>query len=339
MVDIVIAFLYPSILMYLLFGGADFGAGIIELFTSNDKKDRTRQLTYQAIGPIWEANHMWLIIAIVILFVGFPTFYTTVSIFLHIPVSLLLLGIIARGTAFIFRHYDPEKGKIQELYNSIFVYSSFLSPLFLGILAGTIISGRIDLEANSFVDAYLLPWLGLFPLSVGLFTVAICGYLAAVFLIGEADSEEDQRTFIKKAIRMNILTVVAGGVVFVAAYMEGIPLLEGLLDNTMSILALILASISLPLTWKFLLKNLHILARILAGFQVSMILFALFYSMHPSIMIFKDGTMSLEEAAAGFATMNALGIALLVGSVFILPSLFYLIYSFQRRPIGGLGGK
>ena len=251
----------------------------------------------------------------------------------------MLLGIIARGTAFIFRHYDPEKGKIQELYNSIFVYSSFLSPLFLGILAGTIISGRIDLEANSFVDAYLLPWLGLFPLSVGLFTVAICGYLAAVFLIGEADSEEDQRTFIKKAIRMNILTVVAGGVVFVAAYMEGIPLLEGLLDNTMSILALILASISLPLTWKFLLKNLHILARILAGFQVSMILFALFYSMHPSIMIFKDGTMSLEEAAAGFATMNALGIALLVGSVFILPSLFYLIYSFQRRPIGGLGGK
>lgn len=339
MVEVVIAFFYLSLLMYLLFGGADFGAGIIELFSSHAKKDRTRLLTYRAIGPIWEANHMWLIIAIVILFVGFPSLYTTVSIFLHIPVSLLLLGIIARGTAFIFRHYDPEKGKVQDLYNSIFVYSSFLSPLFLGILAGTVISGRIDLEAGSFVDAYLLPWLGLFPLSVGLFTVAICGYLAAVFLIGEADSEEDQRTFRKKAIRMNILTVAAGGLVFLASWTEGIPLLPGLLDHPVSILALVMSSISLPLTWKFLAEKRHSYARILAGFQVTMILFALFYSIHPAFMIFKGKVLTLNESAAGPATMNALGIALLVGSVFILPSLIYLIYSFQRRPIGVMGGK
>jgi cytochrome d ubiquinol oxidase subunit II len=339
MVIIVIAFFYLSLLMYLLFGGADFGAGIIELLTSDSKKDRTRLLTYQAIGPIWEANHMWLIIAIVILFVGFPTVYSTVSIYLHIPVSLLLLGIIARGTAFIFRHYDPEKGKIQEVYNLIFVYSSFLSPLFLGILAGTVISGRIDLEANTFQEAYLFPWLGFFPFSVGLFTVAICGYLAAVFLIGEADAWEDQRLFRKKAIRMNILTVLAGAVVFVAAEVEGIPVLEGLLNHPISILALVLASISLPITWKLLQKNRHIIARILAGFQVTMILFALFYSIYPKFMVFKNGSIVLQEAAAGPATLNALGIALILGSIFILPSLIYLIYSFQKRPFQPLARK
>jgi cytochrome d ubiquinol oxidase subunit II len=339
MVDIIIAFLYLSLLMYLLFGGADFGAGIIEFFTSDAKKDRTRLLTYQAIGPIWEANHMWLIITIVILFVGFPKVYSTVSIFLHIPVSLLLLGIIARGTAFIFRHYDPDQGKFQPLYNLIFVYSSFLSPLFLGILAGTIISGRIDLEAASFPEAYLFPWLGFFPISVGLFTVAICGYLAAVFLIGEAQTHEDQLLFRKKANRMNVLTVVAGAVVFLAATLEGIPLLAGMLEHPITILALALASISLPLTWKYLRENFHMRARILVGFQVSMILFSLFYSIHPAFMVFKNSVLILKDAAAGPATMNSLGIALLVGSVFILPSLFYLIYSFQKRPFQPLAKK
>lgn len=339
MVEIIIAFLYLSLLMYLLFGGADFGAGIIELFTSNAKKDRTRLLTYQAIGPIWEANHMWLIIAVVILFVGFPSIYSTASIFLHIPLSLLLLGIIARGTAFIYRHYDPDKGKLQEVYNNIFVYSSFLTPLFLGIIAGTLVSGKIDPEAAGFVDAYFLPWVGLFPLSVGLFTVSICGFLAAVFLIGEADSDQDRATFRKKALRMNILTVLAGALVFAAAVWEGIPLLDQLLNHKASILALVLASISLPFAWSFLKKNRHIYARLLAGFQVTMILFALFYALHPRFLILKDSSISLQDAAAPVKTMYVLGLALLIGSVFILPSLFYLIYSFQKRPFDPIRDK
>ena len=95
---IVIAFLWLAILMYLLLGGADYGAGIVELFTSKKNRHTTRQTTYQAIGPIWEANHMWLIIAVVILFVGYPDIYITMSVHLHIPLVFLLLGITARGT-------------------------------------------------------------------------------------------------------------------------------------------------------------------------------------------------------------------------------------------------
>ena len=92
---------------------------------------------YHAIGPVWEANHMWLIIAIVILFVGFPFIYATMSVSLHIPLTAMLLGIIARGTAFTFRHYDAVVDDMQVIYRRIFMYASCITPLFLGIIAGS----------------------------------------------------------------------------------------------------------------------------------------------------------------------------------------------------------
>src|SRR3978361_563372 len=181
MVYIVIVYLWVALLLYLLLGGADFGAGIIELFTTEDNKAKTRRISYEAIGPIWEANHMWLIIAIVILFVGFPNIYTTMSIHLHIPLVIMLLGIIARGTAFAFRNYDAVVDDMQVIYSRIFVYASVITPLFLGIIAGSAVSGRIDPEATNFADAYIFSWLNWFSVSIGLFTVSICGFLAAVY--------------------------------------------------------------------------------------------------------------------------------------------------------------
>ena len=138
MLYVVIAFFFLSVLLYLLLGGADFGAGIVELFTSRKNQEQTRRIAYRAIGPVWEANHMWLIIAIVILFVGFPRIYSLMSTNLHIPLLLMLMGITARGTAFVFRNYDAVKDQMQEVYNKIFIYSSFITPLFLGIIAGAI---------------------------------------------------------------------------------------------------------------------------------------------------------------------------------------------------------
>src|SRR5271154_3045839 len=132
MLYVVIGFLWVSLLIYLLTGGADYGSGILELFSSPQDRDQIREKSHQAIGPIWEANHMWLIIAVVVLFVGFPEVYTTVSIYLHIPLVIMLLGIIARGTSFTFRNYDAVKDQMQEHYNRIYMYSSFITPLFLG---------------------------------------------------------------------------------------------------------------------------------------------------------------------------------------------------------------
>jgi cytochrome bd ubiquinol oxidase subunit II len=332
MLYVVIIFLWVALLLYLLLGGADFGAGIIELFTSEDNKVKTRKISYQAIGPIWEANHMWLIIAIVILFVGFPVIYSTMSIHLHIPLIIMLLGIIARGTAFAFRNYDAVVDNMQKVYNKIFVYSSFITPMFLGIIAGSAVSGQIDVHANTFQSAYISSWLNWFSVSIGFFTVSLCGFIAAIFLIGETTDPAERTRFVRKAWQMNIAAVISGGMVFITAISDNIPLVQWVFGNPIGVAAVTLATISLIVLWYLIYKGGSKRLRFLAGFQITMILLTVTYKHYPNIVILKNGGyLSLIENKGADKAIEALGLALLIGSIFILPALIYLIYSFQKR--------
>jgi len=333
---VVIVFLCLSIVLYFLLGGADFGAGVIELFTSKQNRHKTRHILYEAIGPIWEANHMWLIIAIVILFVGFPTIYTTMSLYLHIPLVCMLMGIIARGTAFIFRSYDAVKDNMQRVYNRIFIVSSFITPLFLGIIAGSVIAGHIDDKSTNFLDAYVFSWLHLFSIAVGLFTVALSGFLAAIYLIGEVDAQ-NKRRFVLKARGMNVAAVICGALVFLAAWADGLPLAGMVFGNAAGLLAVILASASLVLLWVLIKKGDTKFIRVLAGFQVVMILFAVAHPFLPDFIMLKSGhNISLLQSFASAKTIEGLGWALLLGSLFILPALGYLLYSFQKKEAGSM---
>jgi cytochrome d ubiquinol oxidase subunit II len=333
MLYIVIAFLFLAIVLYFLLGGADFGAGIIELFTSDRNKDRTRKTMYHAIGPIWEANHMWLIITVVILFVGFPDIYSNMCTYLHIPLLIMLLGITARGTAFAFRNYDAVKDdKTQGFYNRIFVYSSFVTPLFLGIIAGSAISRQIDLQATSFMSAYIYSWLNWFSVTVGLFTVALSGYLAAVYLIGETEDDNERRRFVRKARIMNVLVVIFGGLVFIAAEIGNIALAHWIFGNMVSLTAVISAAISLLALWLFIYNGKKKIIRVFAAFQVTMILLSVGYTHFPNLIMVKGGqNLSLLTNHAPAKTIEDLGLGLLIGSLLILPSLFYLFYSFQKK--------
>lgn len=334
MLYVVILFLFAAITLYFLLGGADFGAGIIELFTSTDNKHRTRKTMYQAIGPIWEANHMWLIITVVVLFVGFPDIYSEMCTYLHIPLLILLLGIIARGTAFTFRNYDAIKDeKTQGFYSHMFVYSSFVTPLFLGIIAGSALSGQIDPTATTFAGAYIFSWLNWFSVSVGFFTVALCGFLAAIYIVGESKELADTKRYIKKAKIMNVAAVVCGALVFTASHFENVHLANWIFGNKIGITVVVLATLSLILLWLIISaqKNRQWI-RLLAAFQVSMILIAVGHTRFPRFIIFKNGTsMSLLTDHASGKTIDDLAVGLLVGSLFILPALGYLYYSFMKR--------
>jgi cytochrome bd ubiquinol oxidase subunit II len=338
MVYVVIAFLWVSILLYLLFGGADFGAGIIELFTSDNNKNRTSDTMSRTIGPIWEANHMWLIIVIVILFTGFPDIYASVSTYLHIPLLIMLLGIIARGTAFAFRHYDAVEDYTQVIYNKVFRYSSFITPFFLGIIAASAVSGTINPDAHNFADAYIFSWLHFFSVAVGLFTVCICGYLAAVFLIGETLTPAERRRYIIKARSMNIGAVVSGALVFLAATHDHIPLTDWLFGNPVGITAIAIAIVALVTQWIMIREGHKIIIRLLAGIQVTMLLLATTFFHYPRIILLSGGKyLSLMEHHGDEKAIESLGLALLIGSAFILPALFYLIYSFQKKmPVKGV---
>jgi cytochrome bd ubiquinol oxidase subunit II len=331
MVYVVIAFLWVAILLYLLLGGADFGAGIIELFTTETNKSRTSDTMTRTIGPLWEANHMWLIIVIVILFTGFPDIYASVSTWLHIPLLIMLLGIIARGTAFAFRHYDAVEDYTKVIYNKVFRYSSFITPFFLGIIAASAVSGTINPDAHNFADAYIFSWLHFFSVAVGLFTVCICGYLAAVFLIGETLTPAERQRYIIKARSMNIGAVVSGGLVFLAAAYDHVPLTEWLFGNLVGITAIAIAIVALVVQWVMIAEGHKSIIRLLAGIQVTMLLLATTFFHYPRIVLLSGGRyLSLMEHHGDEKAIQSLGMALLIGSAFILPALFYLIYSFQK---------
>lgn len=334
MLYVVIIFLCLSLLMYVLLGGADFGAGILELFTPASMRQQLRDTTYKTIGPIWEANHMWLIIAIVILFVGFPPIYTMLSIHLHIPLALMLIGIIGRGTAFVFRHYDAYKDDMQKVYNFIFTYSSFITPFFLGLIFGAAIGGQIDPEATGFYEAYIHPWFNLFSISVGVFTIAICGFLASVFLVGEAKRADVKLVVVRKAKLFIVFTVLAGGFVFASSIIDEVPLVGLLLKEWITIGTLALATLAMIVLWLQLRSGSNLLVRFLSGFVVTAILMAFGYHYFPDMIITKSGeNLSVFNSSATDKPITTLAWSLLIGSVFILPSLFYLLYSFQKNKV------
>jgi cytochrome d ubiquinol oxidase subunit II len=330
---IVVLFLALSLLFYCLFAGADFGAGILEGFSSRKFREKGQKMTYQAIGPVWEANHIWLILLVVILFMGFPKVYSTLSVALHIPITAMLIGIVFRGCFFTFRHYDAIKGPSQKYYTGIFVFSSIATALFLGIIAGAITLGKINPAATNFAEGFIRPWFNFFSLSVGVFACCIFTFLAAVYLIGEAHEKEVRQIFFRQAITSNIVTVIAGAIVFLAARLDGFNLIEALLNRPLNVICLALATLSLPALWYALLKGYVVLPRILAGFQVCMILAAWLWMQYPAIINIENAPdLTLYNTQAPQATIQALGWALMVGSMLILPALFYLLKSFKWNP-------
>ncbi|MBA4168200.1 MAG: cytochrome d ubiquinol oxidase subunit II, partial [Chitinophagaceae bacterium] len=202
------------------------------------------------------------------------------------------------------------------------------------IIAGSAVSGRIDTDATNFSDAYLFSWLNWFSIAIGFFTVSVCGYLAAIFIIGETNSEEDRIRFTRKIRHMNVAAVITGALVFIAAYFEGIPLFDWVFGSTTGKIAIIAALASLIIMWVLLLRGRKRILRLLAGFQVTMILLTVTVRHYPNIIVLKgDKYLSLLENAGNGQTIYWLGMALLTGSIFILPALYYLIYSFHKRTV------
>ncbi|MFW6290159.1 MAG: cytochrome d ubiquinol oxidase subunit II, partial [Mariniphaga sp.] len=232
MTEVIFTILSISLLLYVLLGGADFGAGILELFT----RGKAQKVVSDAIAPVWEANHVWLILVIVILFVGFPPVYSTVLTALHLPLLLALIGIIFRGSAFTFRHYDIEDEKPKAVYSAIFRYSSLFTTLFLGVTLGGVILGEITTDyTNGFYMVYIHPWFNLFSFSLGIFLIILFAFLANIYTLGELKDEQEIERFARLAKYIIAALVVAGGVVFGAAEINGHPLLQEFLNSPVSI--------------------------------------------------------------------------------------------------------
>jgi cytochrome d ubiquinol oxidase subunit II len=159
---------------YVLLGGADFGGGVWDLLASGSRRDSQRALIAEAIGPIWEANHVWLIIVIVLLFTCFPPAFAALSITLHIPLTLMLIGIVLRGSAFTFRAHHGEDSAMPLYWGHIFAIASAVTPVFLGICLGAVASGAVPRTNRAdFYGGFIAPWLTPFCLAVGALTLTL----------------------------------------------------------------------------------------------------------------------------------------------------------------------
>ena len=183
---IVTVFLALALLAYAVSGGADFGIGILELFASSEGRAAVRKAGERAIAPIWEANHIWIILALVIVFVGFPEVHVVLTTALHVPLVLMLIGIVLRGAAFTFRYYDVDHDAISVVWwSALFRVGSLLVPLAFGHVAAAMSRGSLALMPQQAGFGYVDSWLGWFPLATGFFCVALFAWMAAVFLVGE----------------------------------------------------------------------------------------------------------------------------------------------------------
>ena len=330
MLWVVIIFLGLSLFLYCLLGGADFGAGALEIFFPSKNREKYREIVMKAMGPVWEANHIWLIILIVILFNGFPKAYAGLSIYFHIPLTLMLLGIILRGCAFTFRSYDALRDQSRELYSRVFSFASLLTPVMFGMIVGGLMLGEVDPHNPNYFSQYISPWMNLFCLAVGFFVLSIFMFVAAVFLTAEAKDAQTIFHFTRQAKYANFLMVCAGAVVFFLAEFRGHPLLRIFLTNPLSLTAFLFATAALIAVWKNLRCARPWALRILVGFQLSMILLAWFAGIFPNILTFKNGDhLTLLNTAAPPLTLTILGWSLMIGAAFFLPALYYLIVIFK----------
>ncbi len=334
--DLLAALLVASLNAYVLFGGADFGGGVWDLLASGPRQRRQRELISEAISPIWEANHVWLILAIVLTFTCFPPVFARLGIVLHVPLTLMLVGIVLRGSAFTFRTYDSEHDAVQLRWGRIFSVASVVTPLLLGTCLGAIAAGRVGgtLEGG-FRERFIDPWWNPFAVSVGFLALALFAFLAAVFLTLESRDPGLAEDFRRRALASGVAVFLAAGLALLLSMGGSAPLVRaGLLASPWAMPLHIVTGVSAIAALAALWYRRYRLARMAAAAQVSLILWGWALSQYPYLL---PPGFSIRDSASPSATLRLVAIALAIGALVLIPSLFYLFRIFKGAPADGSG--
>lgn len=317
-----------SLNVYALSAGADFGGGVWDLLASGQRRDQQRVLIGDAIAPIWEANHVWLILVVVLLFTAFPAAFAQLMTVLHIPLTLMLFGIVLRGSALVFRSYDDSRrDSMQRRWGRIFAIASAMTPLLLGVIVGAIASGAVaEPRGQSFASGYVQPWLDAFPLAVGALALSLFAFLAAVYLTVEARDgplrEDFRRRALLAAVAVAITAVIALLLARSRAPLVWSALTEGILATVFRLGAALLSlGAMLSLWWRR-----YRAARVAAIIEVSLIVWGWALGQFPYLV---PPDITIQNAAAPAATLRLLIAALLVGLAVLIPSLRYLFKVFK----------
>jgi cytochrome d ubiquinol oxidase subunit II len=315
-----------ALIIYALLGGADYGGGVWDLFAFGKRALAQRALIAQAIGPVWEANHVWLILVIVILFTAFPSAFAAISIALHIPLTVLLIGIVLRGTTFTFRAHDAQRNDVQRRWSLLFSIASIITPVLLGIVLGAIASGTVRVENGVVVSGFLKSWLAPFPFAVGFFALSLFAFLAAVYLAVEASENKLQEDFRLRALIAGIAVGILALTVFILAG-TGAPTVRAGISRSWWALVLHLVTAVFAIgAFCSLWVRKYRLARICAAAQATLILSGWAVAQFPYLI---EPNITIYSAAAPRSTLQLLIIALAAGVLILFPSYYYLFRIFK----------
>jgi cytochrome d ubiquinol oxidase subunit II len=323
-----------ALTFYVLLGGADYGAGVWTLFARGPRAQAQRTIIAKAIGPIWEANHVWLILVITILFAAFPKAFAIVSIRLHVPLAVMLIGIVLRGSAFAFRTHDvvdnasPEGG-VTKFWERIFALSSVLTPIMLGITIGALASGHAEGPASTFAGSFIRPWATPFCVLTGCLALAFFAFLAAVYLILEATDEVLREDFRRRALWAAAVSAVMAIVVFTFAKHAAPQIRFNLTHTAWGVIIVGIAGVSALGAMVALHHRWYRAAFYCALCEVIAVLWGWALGQYPYLV---PPDVTLADAAPA-PTLQFMFIALIVGGLVLFPSLAYLYRIFKGRTI------
>ncbi len=325
--DIPVVLILVGLIAYVVLAGADFGAGLWTLFSGGGRADpaATREHARRAMGPVWEANHVWLIFVLVVCWTAYPIAFSSITSTLAIPLFIAAVGIILRGTAYALRG-QVEGAPGQRTVERVFALSSILTPFALGTVVGGIASARVPV--GNAQGNLVTSWLNPTGILIGTLMVVFCGYLAAVYLAADAKRSGVQALELDFRAR----ALVAGGVAGALA-LAGLPVIrhdahalwEGLISGAglaTICLSVVAGSLTLALVWRGRLE----LARVSAAAAVAAIVAGWAVAQEPYIL----PGLTISQAAAGRSTLLAIVISMPIGAVVLVPSLALLFSLFLR---------
>ena len=327
--DAVAVILLIGVTMYAVFGGADFGAGFWSLLAGGGERGRRpRELIDWAIGPVWEANHVWLIFVLVVLWTGFSSAFEAVFSTLFIPLSLAALGIVLRGAGFAFHHTARRAGG-RALATAVFGIASLLTPFFLGTVVGAIVGGRVPV-GNATGDA-VTSWLNPLSLLIGALFVATGAYLAAVFLVSDArraGAPDLERYFSTRALAAAVVTGALAAAGLVGLHRDARYIFDGLTGDG---LPLVIVSLLCGIGMLVLLRRgARRGARALAIGAVAAVIWGWGVAQWPYLLPEK---LTISDAASPSATLTGVLVVFGVAVVVVLPSIGLLFTLVQRNMV------
>jgi len=315
--------------LYVVLGGADFGAGLWQLSAGRGARgEAVREHAHDAMAPVWEANHVWLVFVLVVMWTAYPVAFGSIASTLAVPLFVAALGIVFRGTTYALRA-GTARSREQRAVDTVFGVSSMLTPFALGTVAGAIAAGRVPV--GNAAGGLWSSWTAALPLTIGVLAVALGAYLAAVYLAADAvrrGSAELERAFRGRALAAGVAAGALAVAGLAVVHADAHELYEGLVGDGLP--ALIVSAVAGIATLALVSVRRYEASRYSAAVAVAAIVAGWALAQQPLLL----PGLTVSQAAAGHDTLVAVVVSVAAGALVLAPSLAFLFTLTLRGRLG-----